>query len=64
MKIEPYELELTISNCLNDSNFWKMLDYNLKRRYNLNMDSDEIHILACDVECMIAEQIINYERNE
>ena len=64
MKIEPYELELIVSNCLNDSNVWRMLEHSLKRRYNIDMGSDELHILACDVENMIAEQIINYDPNE
>ena len=64
MKIEKYELEVIVSQCLNNSNFWKMLDYNLKRKYNLNMDTDEVYVLACDVEAMIAEQILNYEPYE
>lgn len=64
MNIEKHELEVIVSECLNNSNFWKMLDYNLKRKYNLDMDTDEVYVLACDVESMIAEQIINYEPYE
>ncbi len=64
MRMEQHEIEMVVSDCLNNSNFWKMLDYNLKRNYNLSMDSDEMHVLACDVEAMIAEQIINYEPYE
>lgn len=64
MRMEQQELEIVVSECLNNSNFWKMLDYNLKRRYNLSIDTDEMYVLACDVEAMIAEQIINYEPYE
>lgn len=58
------ELELLVSDCLNKSNFWKMLDHCLKNEYNLEMDSDDVHVLACELEGFVANYILNYEPYE
>jgi hypothetical protein len=62
--MKQMELELLVSDCLNKSNFWKMFDHGLKTEYNFNMDSDDAHVLACEVEAFIAYYIINYEPYE
>jgi hypothetical protein len=62
--MKEIELELLISDCLNKSNFWKMLDHALKTEHNFRMDSDDVHVFACEVEAFMAHYILNYEPYE
>ena len=67
---DSHEIDLVVSECLNDSNFWKMLKQNINIKCSLNMESDEIDNMAHQVEGVIANEIITmlwkkyYQHNE
>lgn len=57
--MDTEELTMMISNCLNDSGFWKDLGWRLELKYNLDLwVGDAIHDVACQIEMNLTELIL------
>ena len=58
-------LILLISNCLNESGFWKELGWRLELKYKLDLwEDDAIHDIACEIENNLTELILELKDNQ
>ena len=56
-------LVMLISESLNESKFWLTLDRKLRLQHDIEMDTDELYVAACDIEEHLASLLLEYIEN-
>ena len=54
---------MLISDSLNESKFWLTLDRKLRLQHDIELDTDDMYVAACDIEEQLASLLLEYIEN-